>query len=293
MNFDTKEHSVVVNNQVVSFNPLSFKLLKALADSNGEILSINDISSIVWGNNTVSSETIKQRVFVLRKAIIESGIEGVVVQSVRGEGYRLIIDDAIAKPVAKLSNSIIHSAFIKHKKISLALSLLMLLIISSFFVLKSSVNKPYVNNRVALWTNIKPHQLLDPALTVYTNWNDKLLKEMKENNINLVFSEQQQDVLVPVQARRNRLALISYFEVLNKKNKNFVNLSIVEPKTATVLRRDSFELTPEFDPEPLLNSHKNGIAKLLSSTKLNLTKQHKENPKHRIWSYLKLLANDK
>ena len=35
--------------------------------------------------------------FVLRKAITESGVYGLTVQSVRGEGYRLIIDDAHEK----------------------------------------------------------------------------------------------------------------------------------------------------------------------------------------------------
>lgn len=295
LKFDVINHSISFKGSTILLNPLSFKLLKALADSNGEILSVNEISSIVWGNDTVSSETIKQRVFVLRKAITESGIEGVVVQSVRGEGYRLIIDHVTAtvEPESKPIKSNMYIALMKRRKITLTVSLLMMAIITSISIFKPSSTKLYVNDRVALWTNIKPHQLLDPALTVYSNWNDKLVKEMKENNINLVFSEKQVDVLVPVQARRNRLALISYFEVLKKNEKNFVYLSIVEPKTATVLRRDSFELTPEFNADSLLNSHINGITKLLSSTKLNLTKQQKENPKHRIWPYLKELANDK
>lgn len=281
--------------KLILLNRLSFKLLKALAESNGQILSVNEISAIVWGNNTVSSETIKQRVFVLRKAITESEIAGVVVQSVRGEGYRLIIDDASSKLASEVKpiNSNIYISLIKHNKIMLTASVLILLIIASTFVFNFSTKQPYNNDRVALWTNTKPQQLPDPALTVYTNWNDKLLKEMQKNNINLIFSEKQQGVLVPVQARQNRLALISYFEVLKKNDKDLVILSIVEAKTATVLRRDSFELTPEFNAEPLLNSHISGITKLLSSAKLNLTKQHKDNPKHRIWPYLKQLANDK
>ncbi|MCH2055604.1 MAG: hypothetical protein MK214_03110 [Thalassotalea sp.] len=117
--------------------------------------------------------------------------------------------------------------------------MLFLALIGFFFVLSTYPNEPYVNNIIALWTNIKPHQLKGTALNLYTNWNDKLLNEMKKNNINLIFSEKQQDVLVPVQARRNRLALISYFEVLEKNEKHFVNLSIVEPRTATVLRSDN------------------------------------------------------
>ncbi|MUH72268.1 hypothetical protein GNP35_07130 [Psychrosphaera haliotis] len=295
LNFDENSNSIVFKGRVMSLNRLSFKLLRALGESNGEILSANQISSTVWGNSTVSSETIKQRVFVLRKAIMESGIEGIIVQSVRGEGYRLIIDDVSAKPEPEVTSTkrTFYSPLIQYKTTTLTISLLMLAIIASIYIFRPSSNELYINDRIALWTNIKPHKLINPALTVYSNWNDKLLTEMKENNINLVFSEKQQDVLVPVQARRNRLALISYFEVLKKNEKYFVTLSIVEPKTATVLRKDSFELTPDFIAESLLNSQINGITKLLSSGKLNLTKQHKENPKHRIWPYLKALANEK
>lgn len=298
LEFNELSHSVVFKGSVISLNPLSFKLLKALADSNGDILSVNVISAKVWGDRSASAETIKQRVFVLRKAITESGVNGLTVQSVRGEGYRLIIDGAHEKvtstsePRALETNKYAFIAIKKHKKIALPIGLLFLAIIGYFFVVKTSPNATYVNDRIALWTNIKPHQLTGTALNLYTNWNDKLLNEMKKNNINLIFSEKQQGVLVPVQARRNRLALISYFEVLEKNEKHFVNLSIVEPRTATVLRSDSVELAPTFDSESLLKSHMNGITKLLSSNKLNLTKNQKENPKHRIWPYLKALAND-
>ncbi len=295
LNFNENHHLVAFNAQSLSLNPLSFKLLKALADSNGNTLSVNQLSSTVWSNSTVSPETIKQRVFVLRKAISEANMQGLVIQSVRGEGYRLIVKEVVKdnNDIAISSEKPAHTRISQYKKVTLAIFTLMFFVIAGILIFKPFTHKPYTNDRVALWTNIEPHHLPEPALTIFGLWHEKLLEQMKDNRLNLVFSQRQSQVLVPIQARQNRIALISYFEVLTKNQKTYVNLSIIEPKTATILRSNRIEFTSEFDPEPLLISHLTGIANLLSSEKLNLSKDQKENPTHRIWPYLKQLSDPK
>lgn len=302
--FDAKTHTATFNGQILSLHPLSFKLLNALADADGETLSVNRISSLVWAHGSASAETIKQRIFVLRKAISEAGIEGLNVQSIRGEGYRLIID---AEPISAeretdVSNQTItnkqRARIVKNlssKTVITSIAVVIILALTLIFYTKFS-QQIYTNNRVALWTNVESHQLPQSAATLYTLWNEKLMDEMAHNRISLVFSDKQKEVLVPVQARRNRLAVVSYFEVLRKNNKTVVNLSIVEPKTATVLRTNSIKLSNSIATDAnineILTSQVNGIKNLIDSEKLYLTKEHKENPQHAIWQQLKKLANN-
>lgn len=90
--FEENSYSVFFNGCSLQLQPLSFALLKALAESQQEIVSSVALIEKVWGNTPISPETLKQRVFVLRKAIDESGIQGLSIKSVRGKGYRLFVE---------------------------------------------------------------------------------------------------------------------------------------------------------------------------------------------------------
>lgn len=295
LSFNDIEHTVTYKDHVLSLNPLSFKLLKVLADANEETVSINTIASQVWQNSAVSPETLKQRVFVLRKSITESGIDGLVIRSIRGEGYRLIIEDDLnnLRPQEISRNHDYLNFFKTHKNAARIIIALLFITISAVVFLKAHSKHNYINNRIALWTNVDQQQLPKSTARIYTIWHQKLSHEMAKGKINLILSNRQKDMLVPIQARKNRIALISYFEVITQNQKIIVNLSIVEPKTATILRTDSLEVLPNLNAENVLESHLKGMLELISSGKLNLSKQHKNNSKDPIWLHLKQLANPK
>lgn len=291
--FDNLSHTVMFDGHVLSLNPLSYRLLKVLAEANQEILSTNTLISQVWESKAVSNEAVKQRVFVLRKSIAEAGIEGLKVQSIRGEGYRLIIKSGFKNGQQEASPTEAENVFelwSAYKKLALLAGAFASFLVAAFLVYNASPNTEYTNNRVAVWTNIKQTEMPKEVAVIYANWNQILSDKNADSSIHLILSNRQEDVLVPVQTRRSRIALISNFELIYKNEKALVNLSIVEPRTATILRADSLELSPDFNTVEVLESHLDGMLKLIYSGKLNLSKQHKDNPQDPIWPDLKALA---
>ncbi|HEX5792679.1 MAG TPA: winged helix-turn-helix domain-containing protein, partial [Rheinheimera sp.] len=91
LTFDPIKHSVCINGVALTLQPLSYRLLETLAGSPGAIIPVDELLKAVWGNVTVSADTLKQRVFVLRKAMDQAGLSGIEIQAVRNEGYRLIV----------------------------------------------------------------------------------------------------------------------------------------------------------------------------------------------------------
>ncbi len=291
--FDNLSHTVMFDGHVLSLNPLSYRLLKVLTEANQEILSANTLISQVWESRAVSNETLKQRVFVLRKSIAEAGIKGLELQSIRGEGYRLIIKSGLKNEQQETSSTEAENGFelwSAHKKLALRAGVFVSLLVAAFLVYNAGPKTTYANNRIAVWTNIKQTEMPGEASVIYANWNQMLADRNADSSIHLILSNRQEDVLVPVQARRSRIALISNFELIYRNDKTFVNLSIVEPRTATILRTDNFELDPDLNAEEVLRSHLDGMLTLISSGKLNLSKRHKENPQDPIWPHLKTLA---
>lgn len=291
--FDHLSHTVKFDGHVLSLNPLSYRLLKVLTDANQETLSADTLIFQVWESRAVSNETLKQRVFVLRKSIAEAGIDGLEVQSIRGEGYRLIIKDGLKSEQQKVLSSEAESDFgisSAYKRIALLTGAFVSLLVIAFLAYNAIPHGVYANNRIVLWKNIKQTEMPKAAAVIYANWHQILSDENAGSSIHLVLSDRQEGVLVPVQARRNRIGLISYFELVNKNEKTLVNLSIVEPKTATILRVDRLELSPDVNADEVLQSHLTGMLQLISSGKLNLRKQHKENPQDPIWPKLKALS---
>jgi DNA-binding winged helix-turn-helix (wHTH) protein len=65
--FDPINYLVSSKTGSVQLQPLSFKLLEKLAETPGEIQSVDSLMAAVWGDIKVSADTLKQRVFVLRK----------------------------------------------------------------------------------------------------------------------------------------------------------------------------------------------------------------------------------
>ena len=290
--FNPLSHTVIYQGQSLTLNPLSYRLLEVLAETPGDILSVNEILTRVWQNKQVSPETLKQRVFVLRKAISEAEIDGIAIQSVRGEGYRLLVDEASVNSdeshIVEIAQAHKNSRLIKW---GAGVAALLCVSLATFFFVTTGNTPKHLNNRVAIWSNMAQSDMPANESTVYSRWYHMLSEQMADNRLNLVLSDRQSNVLVPVQARRDRIAVISYFEVLNEQDKNIINLSIVEPKTAAVLRVSRLEATADLNIEQVLTSQLQGIISLVASGQLNLTKKQKENANDPVWRQLKALAN--
>jgi DNA-binding winged helix-turn-helix (wHTH) protein len=295
-------HFVVSHNGVsATFNPLSFKLLRVLSDANGEIVSVKTLLDTVWEKQNVSPETLKQRVFVLRKALNDAFVSGIVIQAVRGEGYRLIIEKITEADTSPLSTEPLFSGnvetkyFLRFRSTPLQLFFVFLIILIATLIgfreVSHSGNKVIANNRIALWSNVTPSDMTKNAKAAYARWNNMLSQSNDGKTLQLVKSNQQEEIPLSLQARKDRIALISFFETIEMGEQSLITLSIIEPATATILRSDTIQDGSESDVRELLESHKSGIKALVSSQKLYLNKQQRDFANDPIWVELRALAN--
>lgn len=296
--FDDLTYQVTKDNQSVNLNPLSFKLLYTLAQTPLQVVPIKTLIDNVWSNTEVSPDTLKQRVFVLRKSLEQSSIKGISIQAVRGEGYRLIVEQSEILSASTQSKQLLTTTkfriSLKSKKRLFAISLvsaLSITVLISYFVQLPNNDKAITNNRIALWSNVMPTDMPNQAANIYHSWSSVLSQANTSQRLQLIWSTQRPDVALPVQARKDRVALISYFEVVTINDEPRVKLSLVEPTTATILRTDTLPSLTNVSIEQTLQSQLQGIEALLSSGKLYLNKQQREYAQDPIWPTLKALAN--
>lgn len=90
LTIDLAHRTVVFDNEPIVIKGLTFDMLKALLEAEGQVVSIDALSRTVWKGKVVSDDTIAQRISLLRKALpdLPSGY----VESVRSEGYRWLPD---------------------------------------------------------------------------------------------------------------------------------------------------------------------------------------------------------
>lgn len=291
LTFDKLNYRVSTKNASVQLQPLSFKLLEKLAESPSEIQSVDALITAVWGNVAVSADTLKQRVFVLRKALAGSELNTLTIQAVRNEGYRLLIaaetNPGTATGHAFVVDKAARNEFHRRWWLSAGSLLLVILMLGSWWWSRAPVA---VNNRLVLWSNVPIKQMPAAAAQVFEEWRSLLSAEHPASQFQLIFSELQQEIPLPIQARKSRAALISLFEIVQLQNSTAVRLSIIEGSTATVLRSELFDLQGA-DYKKTLQQQRNGITALNASGKLNLQNAQRENAQDPIWQNLKLLAN--
>ncbi|MFT5759787.1 MAG: DNA-binding winged helix-turn-helix (wHTH) protein [Alteromonadaceae bacterium] len=292
--FDQLTHTVTVGTNALTLNPLSFRLLEALANYPEEILSVEHLISKVWQKTRVSPDTLKQRVFVLRKSIEEANILGLTIQAIRGEGYRLIIEVPDNEVYSDLN---VKSSFLSIKPNFLFkyVGFTLTLLVTVFFLTKDgyvfSHKESSTNNRVVLWTNIEQHNMPKSATDIYEQWFSLLSTKSAEGKLQLVLADRLSNVLIPIQARKNNVAIISYFEVIETNKTTTIRLSIIEPRTAAILRTNTINLESNSNLKETLKSQAKGILALVSSGKLYLSKKQQEFTQSPIWAHLKTLAN--
>jgi hypothetical protein len=277
--FDPINFRVSYHNVSVQLQPLSFKLLEKLAETPGEIQSVDELTTAVWGDIRVSTDTLKQRVFVLRKALIESELSQISIQAVRNEGYRLLIaQEAAPERTARPGY---------HWRAGALAAVMSLILLSGWWFSRDIASS---NNRLVLWSNIPQSQMPVAIAGVYEEWRSLLIGNNRPENFQLIFSALQQDVALPIQARKSRAALISYFEVVNLENSAAIRLSIIEGSTATVLRSEILPL-PDTGYRQSLQQQFNSIEALIGSGLLHLQPAQRENARDPIWQHLTQLAN--
>ena len=295
--FDEREFSVSKDQQTLSLNPLSFKLLHVLAQQPEQLVSVSELTAAVWPKQHVSPETLKQRVFVLRKALQQSSITGLTIQAVRGEGYRLLIDPSGTVTDTGVATDTAATAPDRRDKVRQQLLLfaaavsIVIVLLTATMLLWPHKAETISSNRIALWSNIPPEQMPDSALSIYQTWHHQLNQAAATGDIQLILSRQRPEMALPLQARKDRIALISYVDIVAVNNSTMLRLSIIEPTTATVLRSDSVASASAEALTQLLASHLQGIKQLTASGKLYLSKEQREQPLHPIWPALRALAN--
>jgi DNA-binding response OmpR family regulator len=88
---DFAARSVTVRDETVSLTPLEFRLLAALTEHTGEVLSRQQLIELVWGRTHESGgDPVKIYIGYLRKKIEEDPGSPRLVETVRGFGYRYV-----------------------------------------------------------------------------------------------------------------------------------------------------------------------------------------------------------
>jgi two-component system phosphate regulon response regulator PhoB len=89
---DRAAHRVTRGSREVSVGPTEFRLLEALLESSGRVLSRAQLLDRVWGNTAeIDERTIDVHIGRLRKVLVR-GSESDPIRTVRGAGYKLEVD---------------------------------------------------------------------------------------------------------------------------------------------------------------------------------------------------------
>ncbi len=110
------------NGQLIRLPALSFEVLRVLATSAPEPVSVQALIDAAWQGAVVSDETVTQRIKLLRQALGDDGRNPQYIEAVRGRGYRLL-----SVPVKHAGNR--HS---NHFKAGLVTVILLALVIGVF-----------------------------------------------------------------------------------------------------------------------------------------------------------------
>lgn len=87
IDFGTRD--VTVRDRPVQLTPLEFRLLAALTEHAGQVLSREQLLDLVWGSTyDVTDDQVKTYIGYLRRKIGDDAVDSQLVETVRGFGYR-------------------------------------------------------------------------------------------------------------------------------------------------------------------------------------------------------------
>lgn len=130
-----KTQQVTKNNVEVKLTHLSYKTLITLINNAPNVVSIDELIDQVWGDIQVSSETVTQRIALVRKSLAAANESNEkYIASIRNQGYRWV-------PIVKTSNQN------SHKKGRTNLLAFVLLLLFCFIILWF-----YISNKTSTHT---------------------------------------------------------------------------------------------------------------------------------------------
>ena len=276
---DALHHSITVDGRQVELQPLSFRLFVALYEHRNDVLSAAALTDVVWGNVTVAPDTLKQRVFLLRKALEDAGIDACTVQSVRGEGYRLVLDTGSSTARAGFKPRLTYAG-IALAGVAIAAAVLW------------QTREPYqvpANNRVVFWSET-PANLRGGD---YREWEQRWITRLSSSE-ELLFVVSTRDAAqrLPAQARQSRAALVSLWTAVRPDGQRRVRMQILEPKTATILVSDEAAINDPAQMTALIEQQERALGRLLGSGLLPLTSEALVDTNDPAWEELRALARE-
>jgi len=85
---DFEAHEVRVRGEAIQLTPLEFRLLSALTENAGLVLSRDQLLDLVWGSGHESGDQVKLYVRYLRRKVERDSADPDLIETVRGFGYR-------------------------------------------------------------------------------------------------------------------------------------------------------------------------------------------------------------
>lgn len=87
IDFGTRE--VTIRGNQIHLTPLEFRLLAALTEHAGQVLSRDQLLDLVWGSTyEVTDDQVKTYIGYLRRKIGDDAVDSQLIETVRGFGYR-------------------------------------------------------------------------------------------------------------------------------------------------------------------------------------------------------------
>jgi TolB-like protein/DNA-binding winged helix-turn-helix (wHTH) protein len=90
LTFDTRQRAVFREARRIPLQALTYRLLLALVEAAPSLLTHDDLVERVWRARFVTSETVSQRVLLLRRALGDDARNPRYVRGIRGLGYQLV-----------------------------------------------------------------------------------------------------------------------------------------------------------------------------------------------------------
>lgn len=255
--------------------PLSYALFAELFEHRGEVVSVERLSEAVWGSVTVAPDTLKQRVFLLRKALDDAGLDEVEVQSVRGQGYRLLLAGGAAskqRPAGRL------------RWIGLGLAVILAGVLYGW-ISRTTFDAP-ANDRVVHWN------AGGPATGRVASWEARWISRLTDSDVlTYVVSDRISGTTITEQSRSSRAAVVSLWTVVDSGDRRRLRMQLLEPKTAAVLRADLADPAGDDAMESLLDAHVGALERLVDSGELPLARDALLDTDHPAWDTLRGLAD--
>ena len=96
LSVDRESRRALIQSHALELTRVEFDLLAVLADTPGRVFTRAQLIDIVWGDGfALSDRTVDSHVKLLRRKIAEAGGNADWIETVRGVGYRIMVDDPL------------------------------------------------------------------------------------------------------------------------------------------------------------------------------------------------------